>query len=70
MTGRELQRTRKRLRWSTAECGRALGVSARTVENWEQDRPKRGIPEGYARLLVTLRVAEYRKRKARRADVD
>jgi DNA-binding XRE family transcriptional regulator len=42
MTAKQLQAVRHRLKLNTAELGRYLTVSARTVEDWEQGR--RGIP--------------------------
>ncbi len=39
-----VKRLRKEQKMNTAELGRALGVSSRTVENWEQDRTEINPP--------------------------
>ena len=38
MTPIEIKETRKGLSINRAEFGRIIGVSARTIENWEQGR--------------------------------
>ena len=53
MTPAELKAIRKRLNLSTSELGEKLGVSGRTVEDWEQGRRKiRGPAEVLIRQLA------------------
>lgn len=53
MTPSEIMETRKGLRLNRAEFGRFIGVSPRTIENWEQGRR---TPRGPAlRALENLR---------------
>ena len=52
MTHQELKAIRRRLKLTTAELGERLGVSGRTVEDWEQGRRKiRGPAEVLIRQL-------------------
>ena len=49
----DVRATRRAKKWSVAQLARAVGVSPRTVEDWEQGRR---IPGGAARkILETLR---------------
>jgi transcriptional regulator with XRE-family HTH domain len=41
MTADELKARREALRYTQSEMARALGVSKRTYENWEQARTKK-----------------------------
>lgn len=52
-TPNEVARIRGKLKLSQTEFARLLGISANTLQNWEQGRRK---PAGPARVL--LRVAE------------
>ena len=45
-----LKMLRKDRGWSTEDLGKVLGVSDRTIENWEQDRRKMPLT---AVLLLT-----------------
>ena len=51
MTKEEIRRLRKRLMMNTREFGNAVGVSSRTVEDWEQGRYQ---PSGSARKLLEM----------------
>jgi len=44
-----IQQTRKQMKLKTAEFGKLIGVSGRTVENWEQGRRK---PSKSALMLI------------------
>lgn len=52
-----LPQTLKTLReekgWSTKELGKELGVSHKTIENWEQERRKMNLT---AVLLLTYKI--------------
>lgn len=51
MTKEEVKKLRKRLMMNTREFGNAVGVSSRTVEDWEQGRYR---PSGSARKLMKM----------------
>lgn len=59
MTGKEVQRLRKRLGLSQAELAQRMGVSRVSVWRWETDT--HGIRESAARLLLTLVADDRRK---------
>ena len=42
---------RQALKFTQTECADLLGVSRRTLENWEQGRT---LPSGAARMLITI----------------
>jgi len=55
MTPQELRAIRKDLDLTTAELGERLGVSGRTVEDWEQGRRKiRGPAVVLIRQLIVM----------------
>lgn len=49
-----IRETRKRMRLNAREFGSLIGVSGRTVENWEQGRRKPGKPA----LLLIKKIME------------
>ena len=51
ITPPEIKSVRKKLDVSQAEFARMIGVSARTLQNWEQGRRQ---PEGPAKALLTV----------------
>ena len=42
---KQIKRARERLRWTQAQLGRAIGVTQKTIDNWEHDKtyPKSSI---------------------------
>jgi putative transcriptional regulator len=51
----DVKNIREKLKVSQAEFAEMLGISVRTLQNWEQNRR---VPEGPARILLEL-AAEY-----------
>jgi putative transcriptional regulator len=47
----DVKNIREKLRVSQAEFAGMLGISVRTLQNWEQ---KRRVPDGPARILIEL----------------
>jgi transcriptional regulator with XRE-family HTH domain len=43
--GKKIKRARERLRWTQVQLGSAVGVSQKTIDNWEHDKtyPKSSI---------------------------
>ena len=52
MTGKELLKIRKRMKWTQAQLAEAVGVSGNTVARWERD--EMAISEPAARLVKIL----------------
>jgi putative transcriptional regulator len=50
----DVRNIRSKLRVSQPEFARMLGISVRTLQNWEQ---KRRVPEGPARVLLAVAEA-------------
>ena len=59
----DTKQKRKELGLSQSEFAKALGVSVKTVQNWEQGT--RNCPEPIKRLILTLRNVEKFKRRKR-----
>jgi transcriptional regulator with XRE-family HTH domain len=59
MTGKEVQRLRKRLGLTQAELAQRMGVSRVSVARWETD--EHAIRESAARLLLTMVEQEERR---------
>ena len=60
MSGKELLKIRKRLRWTQAQLAEAVGVSGNTIARWERDEV--GIGEPAARLVRRI-LAEQRVKR-------
>jgi transcriptional regulator with XRE-family HTH domain len=60
MTGKEVQRLRKRLGLTQGELAQRMGVSRVSVGRWETDQ--HAIRESAARLLLMLVAQEDRRR--------
>lgn len=52
MTPQEIREARRKTGLNTADFGALLGVSGRTVENWEQGRRK--VPATVVRMLPLI----------------
>ena len=61
MSGKELLKIRKRLRWTQAQLAEAVGVSGNTIARWERDEV--GISEPAARLVRRVLAEETPKRR-------
>lgn len=59
MTGKDVQRLRKRLGLTQAELAQRIGVTRVSVWRWEAET--HGIRESAARLLLTLVADDRRK---------
>lgn len=64
--GLEIKRARERLRMTQAELGEAVGVSQKTIDNWEHDRryPKSSIGALEQVLGISFRSASPARRTA------
>lgn len=51
LTPRELRQRRLALGWSTAELGAKVGVSAKTVSEWERGSVPIGTPQALEQIL-------------------
>jgi transcriptional regulator with XRE-family HTH domain len=60
MKGKELSAIRARLKWTQAEMAAAVGVATNTIARYERNELK--IPEPTARLILSLRAKEKKKR--------
>lgn len=55
MTPEQIKQIRAAYEWNTKQLGEYLGVSGRTVEDWEQDRHK---PRGAAKKILSALYAK------------
>jgi len=60
MSGKELLKIRKQLRWTQAQLAGAIGVTWNTIARWERDEV--GIGEPAARLIRRI-LAEQRVKR-------
>ncbi len=64
MSGKQLQKIRKRLKWTQATLAYAVGVTWNTIARWE--RGELGISEPAARLILRIQAEEKPKKKPKR----
>lgn len=64
MTGKELLKVRKRMKWTQAQLAEAVGVSGNTVARWERD--EMAISEPAARLILRIHAEQKAKPKTKR----
>ena len=60
MSGKELLKIRKRLRWTQAQLAEAVGVSGNTIARWERDEIGIGGP---ATRLIPRILAEQKVKR-------
>ena len=61
MSGKELLKIRKRLRWTQATLAYAVGVTWNTIARWERDEVAIGEPA--ARLIRRILIEEIANRR-------
>jgi len=64
MKGKQLTIIRKRLKWTQAQLGDAVGVTGNTIARWERDEMAIGEPA--ARLILRIQAERKAKPKTRR----
>ena len=61
MSGKELLKIRKQLKWTQAQLAGAIGVTWNTIARWERDEV--GIGEPAARLIRRILAEQRAKRR-------
>ncbi len=64
MTGKQLTTIRKRMKWTQAQLGDAIGVTGNTIARWERD--EMAVNEPAARLILRIQAERKAKPRTRR----
>jgi len=63
MTGKQLKKIRKHLKWTQVQLAKAVGVTSNTLARWERDAV--GIGEPIARFIQTV-IAKGKKKSKKK----